>query len=254
MDGDPQPGGAVSYTLHLQFLNVLTGASSLGSFAFSAGVYTPCTNGAAVLTAANSPTNFKALALLHGGSSRCNLDIIRVDFSGIDLSTAAQRLNTSDSEVARRPFVAMNQRGDAMVTWLEHPAGRPRRLWSQSLGGGPFTVPQPALADTATLGEITGAAASFAANAAGQAVSTELTIKDQRGYLATGRFSFEAGWKWQFAANNMGSLPIQSAVAINGAGDGLLVYSATPCERVPAPGPGVQLRNCRPPERYALKF
>jgi hypothetical protein len=76
-----------------------------------------------------------------------------------------------------------------------------------------------------------------------------MTDHNNRQYIVTGRFSFSTGWtNWRKAVNIVTATP--PAVAIDPAGNGLLVYGGTPCDRDPNGAFG----NCRPEEMFAFRF
>jgi hypothetical protein len=264
---EPVPGGFPVHTLNLQSIDLSSGVA-LGALPFAQGVYTPCLFAASALVAANS-SRFKVLAVpnaatLDGGS--CNLDLVRVDFNGITIRR--DRINTPGTLTLGTPFLAMSRQGDAIAMWIEIPIGGTgeRLLWSQSLAGGGWSEPQPVLTENAGLGEITdGSSASstdsmvgfdknvvFAANADGQVAGVLWTRRNGRNYLITGKFGFATGWVWQPAANVLDDEPA-AGVAVDSAGTGMLVYSATPCQRA-GNVVGFDLATCRPAEAFALEF
>jgi hypothetical protein len=258
----PQGFNEPVHTLNLQFVD-LKQSVALGVLPFLAGQYRPC-HPISPVTAADSP-RFKVLALVHRGQpspdTLCDLDLIRVDFGG-PISIRTDRLNPTGTIMAGQPSVVMSRQGDAIVIWqqLEPTAGRPgffstTLVWSQSLQGGPWSAPQPVLPPTAGVGEIIDFQKNFTfvANDNGQVVGVLQTVRNGRQYLVTGRFSVATGWTWQLAANMISMGASGAGVAINSAGEALLVYFARPCQRSSSSFQ-FEPTTCRPTETYALRF
>lgn len=243
--GDTQPDGNWKYLLRLYTLDLVSGGS-LAPFSFADGVYTPCQAPSFTIRAVNSATPRKALAIMERNSPDpgCSLYLIRANT--FNLTAEHRRMNPPGTYVYMLPQMAMNGSGDALAVWSESDGSSSRVMWSQSLQGDPWSDPEPLPVDP-SLGQLSTYIA-LAMNANGQAVAAINALRNGQQYLLTGRFSFNTGWTgWRAVSAISATLP---AVAINSSGDGLVVYGATPCDRLPTGG----YTNCRSAEMYALRF
>ena len=261
MNRDTLSNGQWGYKINAQSVNLATG-NSFAPITVAEGEHTPCfVNGGKPLAAVTSLSRWSVASIMHTRPSGagCNLDLIRIEYAGA-ITVSSQRMNAPDAELYREPVIRMNDRGDAIAIWEEHSiidangvsSGSGRGLlWAQSIQGGPWSNARPLLADLGASDHASGSF-SFVMNPAGQAVATVKTIKNGREYIIVGRFSFEAGWSNLQLAAAMSGMTLPN-VAINTHGQAVLVYGATPCERLPT-STGLSVRNCRPSEMYAFKF
>ena len=239
-------------TLHSQVVDLLSG-SQLGVASFlSDGYRFPCV-APKQLTAARSQTTRHVIALTNGFGSTCNLDLIQVDtFAG---TTIPQRMNPVGTTIdTYQPIIAMSPAGDTLAVWAESPAGGngPATVkWSQSLAGGPWSVPAVLVPGGGIGQSILGLYNfSLAMNANGQvAVAATALVNTNNAYLTVARFSFSSGWSnWQIIADTLSTTTPD--VAINAQGAAIVVYGATRCDRI-----GLNsFTNCGRDEMYAFRF
>jgi hypothetical protein len=248
MESETLVAGIWKFGLRLQSVDLNSGGA-LGTLSFATGAYTSCYTQTPI-KAVNSPTRWKVLSVMHleNGGTGCSLDLFRIDITFI--STFSQRMNPSGNPLVGPPILAMSDAGDAIAIWAELPFDSGRVMWSQSLQGGSWSVPEPLITDPA-LGQawVSAYDISFAMNPGGEGVVALKTLKNNTQYVVVGRFSFATGWtNWQaVAAINGASAP---AVAIDSLGNGLLVYGGTPCDRTSTGS----FTNCRPDEMFAFRF
>lgn len=255
-------GGSDEYALKLNYLDVFDPPPLSPWIALiEDGQYVPCFEYTRPLLAVTAGPHRSVVAVSHNptrpdpGWSGCDLDLISVDL--VSPNITRRRMNSPGFIVPHTPILRMNEQGDAIAIWSERSVrgdNTRRVLWAQSIQGGSWSEAKPVIADSAALGEIYPSTGDlgFAMNRSGRAVAAVKALQNARSYINVARFSFNEGWtNWRKAAA-MRDMSFAN-VAINVQGEGVLVYGATPCERLPTTtGGGVG--NCGPPEMYALRF
>ena len=188
------------------------------------------------------------------------LHMVRV-YTQAAISIDHVRLNSDKTYLPVAPAIAVDRDGNALVVWMEA-TGKPnqrqandvvRVMWSRAPRGGVWSTPQALAINTDAYGEdhFDSRPIALAMNADGKAV-----IAMRFGYnnptISVRRFDFTSGWApWQLAANKMWLS--EPAVAMNAAGQAILVYSGIDAERVNGKAPqGTSFAT--PTRMFSLRF
>jgi hypothetical protein len=189
------------------------------------------------------------------------LHMVRV-YTQAGISIDRVRLNSPMTYLPVAPAIAVDKEGNALVVWMEA-TGKPhqrqandvvRVMWSRAPRGGVWSTPQALTINTDVYSEDNFflRRIAFAMNADGKAV-----IAMRFGYknptISVRRFDVTSGWTpWQVAANKLQLS--EPAVAMNAAGQAILIYSGLDADRIDGKAPYGMNQIGKSTRMFSLRF